>query len=41
MKRLDRSAEFLRHLDVLRVRYKNKRNFIGLVEEKRKLLLLA
>lgn len=40
MKRIDRSAEFVRHLEMLRARYKNKRNFIKLVEQKRKSLYL-
>ncbi len=38
MKRLDRSAEFVRHLEALRTKYKIKRNFIKLVEQKRKSL---
>ena len=41
MKRVDRSAEFVRHLDALRAKYKIKRNFIKLVEQKRKSLFLA
>ncbi len=41
MKRLDRSAEFVRHLEALRAKYKIKRNFIKLVEQKRKSLYLA
>ena len=41
MKRLDRSAEFVCHLEALRARYKIKRNFIKLVEQKRKSLYLA
>jgi uncharacterized Zn finger protein len=41
MKRLDRSAEFVRHLEALRAKYKVKRNFIKLVEQKRKSLYLA
>ena len=41
MKRLERSAEFERHLEGLRARYKIKRNFIKLVEQKRKSLYLA
>ena len=38
MKRMDRSAEFVRNLEALRVKYKIKRNFIKLVEQKRKSL---
>jgi uncharacterized Zn finger protein len=38
MKRMDRSAEFVRDLEALRVKYKIKRNFIKLVEQKRKAL---
>jgi uncharacterized Zn finger protein len=38
MKRLDRGAEFVSHLEALRVKYKIKRNFIKLVEQKRKSL---
>jgi uncharacterized Zn finger protein len=41
MKRMDRGAEFVRDLEVLRVKYKIKRNFIKLVEQKRKSLYLA
>jgi uncharacterized Zn finger protein len=41
MKRLDRSAEFVRHLEALRAKYKIKRNFIKLVEEKRKALYVT
>ena len=40
MKRLDRSPEFVRPLEALRVKYKIKRNFIKLVEQKRKMLYL-
>jgi uncharacterized Zn finger protein len=40
MKRLDRSAEFVRNLEALRVKYKIKRNFVKLVEQKRKSLYL-
>ena len=40
MRRTGRSAEFVRHLDALRVKYKIKRNFIKLVEQKRKALYL-
>ncbi len=41
MKRMDRSAEFVRHLEALRAKYKIKRNFIKLVEQKRKSLYLG
>jgi uncharacterized Zn finger protein len=41
MKRLDRSAEFVRQLEALRTKYKIKRNFIKLVEQERKSLYLA
>ena len=41
MKRMDRSAAFVRHLDALRAKYKIKRNFIKLVEKKRSSLYLA
>lgn len=41
MKRLDRSAEFVRNLEALRAKYKIKRNFIKLVEQKRKALYLT
>jgi uncharacterized Zn finger protein len=40
MKRLDRSAEFVHQLEELRTRYKIKRNFVKLVEQKRKSLYL-
>lgn len=40
-KRLNRSEEFVRHLEALRVQYKRKRNFIKLVEQKRKSLYLS
>ena len=40
MKRLDRSTEFVHHLEALRTKYKIKRNFIKLVEQKRKSLYL-
>jgi len=40
MKRLDRSPEFIRHLEALRAKYKAKRNFIRLVEQERKSLYL-
>lgn len=38
MRRMDRGAEFVRRLEALRVKYKIKRNFIKLVEQKRKSL---
>lgn len=41
MKRMDRSEEFVRNLEALRVEYKIKRNFIKLVEQKRKSLYLS
>jgi hypothetical protein len=41
MKRVDRSAEFVRNLEALRVKYKIKRNFIKLLEQKRKSLYLS
>lgn len=41
MKRIGRSAEFERTLAALLVKYKIRRNFIKLVERKRKLLYLA
>jgi uncharacterized Zn finger protein len=41
MRRMDRSAEFVHHLEALRVKYKIKRNFIKLVEQKRKALYLS
>jgi uncharacterized Zn finger protein len=41
MRRLDRGAEFIRHLEALRLKYKIKRNFIKLVEQKRKSLYLS
>jgi uncharacterized Zn finger protein len=40
MKRLDRSPEFARQVEALRLQYKIKRNFIKLVEQKRKMLYL-
>jgi uncharacterized Zn finger protein len=40
MKRLDRSTEFVRHLEALRAKYKIKRNFMKLVEQKRNSLYL-
>ena len=40
MKRLDRSREFVRHLEALRAKYKIKRNFMKLVEQKRSSLYL-
>lgn len=39
MKRMDRGAEFARHLQALKVRYKIKRNFIKLLEQKRTSLM--
>jgi hypothetical protein len=41
MKRMDCSGEFVRHMEVLRAKYKIKRNFIKLVEQKRKSLYLT
>jgi uncharacterized Zn finger protein len=41
MKRMDRSAEFVHDLEALRVKYKIKRNFVKLVEQKRKSLYLV
>ena len=41
MRRMDRSAEFVHNMEALRVKYKIKRNFIKLVEQKRKSLYLA
>jgi uncharacterized Zn finger protein len=41
LRRMDRTAEFVHHLDALRVKYKIKRNFIKLVEQKRKALYLS
>lgn len=41
MRRMDRSEEFVRHLDALRVKYKIKRNFIKLIEQKRKSLYFS
>jgi len=38
MRRMDRGAEFIRQLDALRLKYKIKRNFVKLVEQKRKSL---
>jgi uncharacterized Zn finger protein len=40
MKRMDRGTEFVRHLEALRVKYKIKRNFIKLVDQKEKSLYL-
>ena len=40
MKRLGNSDEFVRHLESLRVQYKIKRNFIKLLDEKRRSLYL-
>jgi hypothetical protein len=36
-----RGPDFIRHLEALRVKYKIKRNFIKLVEQKRKSLYLS
>jgi len=41
MKRMDRSAEFVCDLEALRVKYKIKRNFIKLLEQKRKSLYVS
>jgi uncharacterized Zn finger protein len=41
MKRMGRGEEFVRNLEALRVKYKIKRNFIKLVEQKRKSLYLS
>jgi len=41
MKRIERNTEFVRHLEAMRVKYKIKRNFIKLVEQKRKSLYLS
>jgi uncharacterized Zn finger protein len=41
MRQMDRSAEFVVYVDALRVKYKIKRNFIKLVEQRRKSLYLA
>ncbi len=41
MRQMDRGAEFVRHLEGLRAKYKIKRNFIRLVEQKRKSLYIA
>jgi hypothetical protein len=41
MRRMDRGAEFTGRLDALRVKYKIKRNFIKLVEQKRKSLYFS
>jgi len=38
MRRTDRGREFTQHLEALRVKYKIKRNFIKLIEQKRKSL---
>jgi len=40
MKRIDRSEEFVRQLEALRVKYKIKRNFIKLLDQKEKSLYL-
>ena len=41
MRRMGRGEEFIRHLEALRLKYKIKRNFIKLVEQKRKSLYLS
>jgi hypothetical protein len=41
MKRMNRSEEFARNLDALRVKYKIKRNFVKLLKQKRKSLYLS
>ena len=41
MRRLDRGAEFIRHLEAMRVKYRIKHNFIKLVEQERKSLYLS
>ncbi len=41
MKRMGRSEEFVRHLESLRMKYKIKRNFIKLLDEKQKLLYVS
>lgn len=41
MNRMDRSTEFVRNLDAMRVKYKIKRNFVRLLEQKRKSLYLS
>jgi len=41
MQRIGQGAEFVRRLEALRVKYKVKRNFIKLVEQKRKWLYLS
>jgi uncharacterized Zn finger protein len=41
MRRIGRSAAFVSQLDALRVKYRIKRNFIKLVEQKRELLYLS
>jgi uncharacterized Zn finger protein len=41
MRGMNRGAEFIRHLEALRVKYKIKRNFIKLVEQKRRSLYLS
>lgn len=40
MKRMDRSEDFVRHLESLRQKYKIKRNFIKLLDQKQKSLYL-
>ncbi len=41
MKRMGHSAEFVKHLDALRATHKRRRNFIALLEKKRKSLYLS
>jgi uncharacterized Zn finger protein len=41
MRGMNRGAEFIRHLEALRMKYKIKRNFIKLVEQKRRSLYLS
>jgi uncharacterized Zn finger protein len=38
MRRMDRAAEFVRHLETLRLKHKAKRNFLKLIEQNRKSL---
>ncbi len=40
MKRMDRGEEFVRHLESLRQKYKIKRNFVKLLDQKQKSLYL-
>jgi len=41
MKRTERIAEFVRNLEALRAKYKIKRNFIKLLEQKQESLYLS